>query len=425
MSVPAKILSRVLVRRISKGVDTILREEQAGFRGGRGTTEHIHTLRNIIEQANEWNSNLYTCFIDYEKAFDCVHRNSLWSILRNYGIPEKIITIIIAIYTDTKCAVLGREGPSEPFDVLSGVKQGCPLSGLLFIMVIDFIMKQTTEDARRGLQWTLHQQLEDLDYADDLVLFSNTHKQLQDKVNKLVDTGASIGMKVNAKKTKVMRMNSSTNTPIMANNEVIEDVKAFTYLGSQVTCTGGSEEDIKARIGKALGTFRKLRRIWSDGQLSKSTKLRILKTNVLAVLFYSCETWRMTKTDEKKLNTFLHRCIRRILKIRWPMRVTNEELLRRTKMKPVSQEVKRRRWKWIGHTLTMQPSRHPRIALTWRPHGKRKRGRPKETWRRTTESERAQLGLSSWDDARRAALDRSVWRSRISCPIFLSQERRN
>ena len=103
MSVPAKILSRVLVRRISAGVDTIMREEQAGFRRGRGTTEHIHTLRNIIEQANEWNSNLYACFIDYEKAFDCIHRESLWDILRSYGIPEKIITIIIALYTDQGC----------------------------------------------------------------------------------------------------------------------------------------------------------------------------------------------------------------------------------------------------------------------------------------------------------------------------------
>ena len=424
MSVPAKILSRVLVKRISAGVDTILRDEQAGFRKGRGTNEHIHTLRNIIEQANEWNSNLYTCFIDYEKAFDCVHRESLWNILRSYGIPEKIITIITALYTDTKCAVLGREGPSEPFGVFSGVKQGCPLSGLLFIMVIDWVMTQTTKEARRGLQWTLQQQLEDLDYADDLVLFSNTHRQMQEKFNKLVDTGASLGLKVNTKKTKVMRMNNVNTAPITANNEVVEDVTSFTYLGSEITHTGGSGEDIKARLGKAQGAFYKLRKIWNDGQLSKRTKLRILRTNVLAVLFYGCETWRMTKTDEMKLNTFLHKCIRRILKIRWPMKVSNEDLLERTQMKPASQEVKRRRWKWIGHVLRMEPSRHPRIALTWRPQGKRKRGRPRETWRRTTEIERAQLHLASWDEARRAALDRGAWRSQISCPIFLNQERR-
>ena len=424
ISVPAKVLSRVLVHRISAGVDSTLREEQAGFQKERGTTEHIYTLRNIIEQVNEWNSNLYACFIDYEKAFDCLHRETLWTILRSYGIPRKIIAIIIALYTNTKCAVLERNGPSDPFGVLSGVKQGCPLSGLLFIMAIDWVLKQTTEGARRGLQWTLHRSLEDLDYADDIVLFLNTHKQMQDMVNELVNTGACLGLKVNTKKTKVMRLNTNNNSSITVNSEEVEDVTSFTYLGSEITLTGGAEEDIKARIRKAQGAFCKLRKIWSDGQLSKRTKIRILRTNVLAVLFYGCETWRMTKADEKKIDIFLHKCIRRILKIRWPMKISNEELRQKTRMQQASKEVKRRRWKWIGHVLRMEPSRHPRIALTWKPQGKRKRGRPKETWRMTTERERQQLGLTSWSEARTAALERRGWRSRISCPIFLHQERR-
>ena len=109
ISVPAKVFSRVLAHRISAGVDSTLREEQAGFRKGRGTTEHIYTLRNIIEQVNEWNSNLYACFIDYEKAFDCLHRDTLWTILRSYGIPRKIIAIIIALYNQHQVCCTGEE----------------------------------------------------------------------------------------------------------------------------------------------------------------------------------------------------------------------------------------------------------------------------------------------------------------------------
>ena len=70
MSVPAKVMGKVIANRIREGIDRKLRQEQAGFRSGHGTTEHIHTLRTIVEQANEWNANLYSCFMDYEKAFD-------------------------------------------------------------------------------------------------------------------------------------------------------------------------------------------------------------------------------------------------------------------------------------------------------------------------------------------------------------------
>ena len=77
ISVAAKVMGKVLIRRISDGVDAKLRKEQAGFRKGRNRIEQIFVLRTIVEQAVEWNSSLYVCFVDYEKAFDSVHRNTL------------------------------------------------------------------------------------------------------------------------------------------------------------------------------------------------------------------------------------------------------------------------------------------------------------------------------------------------------------
>ena len=90
----AKVLGRIIIiiTWIRDGIDKKkLRQEQAGFRKGRGTTEQIFILRNIIEQCNEWNSNLYVCFVDFEKAFDSVDRSVLWRIIRGYSIPEKIV----------------------------------------------------------------------------------------------------------------------------------------------------------------------------------------------------------------------------------------------------------------------------------------------------------------------------------------------
>ena len=97
MAVAAKVLSRIVIIRVGAGVNSNLHQEQAGFRQGRGTVEQIFILRNIIEQCIEWNSNLYVWFVN-EKAFDRVDRATLWRIMRSYGIPEKNVRMVKAMY---------------------------------------------------------------------------------------------------------------------------------------------------------------------------------------------------------------------------------------------------------------------------------------------------------------------------------------
>ena len=151
-----------------------------------------------------------------------------------------------------------------------------------------------------------------------------------------------------------------------------------------------------SRLDKARSVFHRLSKVWRTGEFRRETKLRIFKSNIIAVLLYGCETWRMTKADEKRLDTFLHKCLRRILKVHWPMRVSNYEIRKRAGIKKISSQVWRRRWKWIGHVLRMAPNRNPYVALSWAPSGKRSRGWPRETWWRTVEKEHTELGLKSW-----------------------------
>jgi len=96
LSVPGKVFSRILLERIKTEVEKehVLRDEQTGFRQERSTTDQIATLRNIIEQSLEWNTTLYTIFVDFEKVFDSVDRDTLWKLLAYYGIPEKIMKLI-------------------------------------------------------------------------------------------------------------------------------------------------------------------------------------------------------------------------------------------------------------------------------------------------------------------------------------------
>ena len=112
------------------------------------------------------------------------------------------------------------------------------------------------------------------------------------------------------------------------------------------------------------------------------SKFRIFNTNVKAVLLYGSETWRTTKQTSQKLQTFVNKCLRRILKISWTDRVTNEMLWELAGEEPIITQISKRKWRWIGHILRKPANNITRQALRWNPQGKRKRGRPRNSWRR-------------------------------------------
>ena len=206
-----------------------------------------------------------------------------------------------------------RERSAVFFSIKSGVRQGCLLSPFLFLLAVDWIMKETTTGSRNGIQWSLLEQLEDLDFADDLALLAHTHTQMQATTSKLEAVSSKLGLKINTDKTKTIRINSNAREQIRINNLGIEDVTSFTYLGSVINTTGGADEDVLARIGKARSAFNTLSSIWRSREITTTTKLRIINSNVKSVLLYGSETWRMTERTVSKLQTFLNRCLRRIL----------------------------------------------------------------------------------------------------------------
>ena len=151
--IASKELGKILISRIQGGEDHRLRKEQAGFGTGRGTVEQIFILRNILEQVNEWNATMYFHYVDFEKAFDSVHRDSLWKIMRAYGIPGKLIGMAKALYDGFTCAVIDEGEITERFPVVTGAKQGCCMSGFLFLLVIDWVMRKTVDGQRTGIRW--------------------------------------------------------------------------------------------------------------------------------------------------------------------------------------------------------------------------------------------------------------------------------
>ena len=412
LSLPSKIFCRILLDRINSALDTKLRPEQAGFRKGRGCIDQIFTLRNIIEQSIEWKAPLFLNFIDFKKAFDSVHRDSLWRILRSYGVPAKITTLIRCFYQNFECTLLLNNNVTDWFAVRSGVRQGCILSPILFLVAVDWVMRRTTNNKVSGIQWTLFSSLEDLDFADDIALLSSNYEHMQEKTDRLNHYANQIGLHINSDKTQEMRINTSCNKRISVNNAEIQRVESFTYLGAIQSTEDATQKDIKSRLAKGRAAFHQLKHVWKSKQYSCKTKIRIYNSNVKAILLYGSECWRVTKRDMSLLSSFHHNCLRRICHIFWPNIISNKNLLQLTKSTSIIDEIKQRRFKWLGHVLRMPASSTAKVALRWTPQGKRPRGRPKNTWRRTVGSELKKLGLT-WGEAEAKAKDRAEWRKLV------------
>ena len=261
--------------------------------------------------------------MDFKKAFDSLHRSSIWKILKLYGIPIKIINLIKLFYDKYECAVLLKGKFSEWFNVKTGVRQGCILSPILFLITIDWVLRQTC-DRPRGIQWTLVKHLEDLDFADDLALISRTVGNLQIKTNRLVDYAQMTGLRINVPKTKTMHLSRPPSIPLKIKDEEIESVENFTYLGSIISPKDGAAKDITNRLNKAKAAFVMLRPVWISQQYSRTTKLRIFRSNVITTLLYGAECWRCTDSDMMRLERFQRKCLRYILRIWWPNVISNQ-----------------------------------------------------------------------------------------------------
>lgn len=250
LSVPGKVLNRIILERVREAVDLKLRDQQAGFRRNRSCADRIASLCIIVEQSIEWNSTLYINFIDFEKAFESVDREILWKLLRHYGVPDKIISLIRCTYKDLSCRIAHGGQLSESFEVKTGVRQGCLLSPFLFLLVIDWIMKTTTMGRNNGIQWTPWTQLDDLDFADDLALLSHSHSRMQDKTTHLETVSAGTGLKINRKKTELMKINSTTNTPVTVGGEPIRRWIPSSTLEVPLTDRGARTEMSQPGLAK-------------------------------------------------------------------------------------------------------------------------------------------------------------------------------
>ena len=167
---------KILQARLQQYVNHELPEAQAGFRIGRGTRDQIANICWIMEKAREFQKNIYFCFIDYAKAFDCVDYNKLWKILKEMGIPDHLICLLRNLYTGQEATVRTGHGTTDWFQIGQGVRQGCRLSPCLFNLYAEYIMRNAgLEETQAGIK-IARRNINNLRHADDTTLMAKVKR---------------------------------------------------------------------------------------------------------------------------------------------------------------------------------------------------------------------------------------------------------
>ncbi|KAI3427285.1 hypothetical protein D9Q98_007216 [Chlorella vulgaris] len=278
---------------------------QAGFRQGYRTVDNCFILRALAERARSRGVKLYLCAVDFEKAFDSVDRPLLWAALQRAGIGGTMLQAIQAMYADVPVCVRTEEGLSGCFQSVLGVKQGCPLSPLLFGIFLDDFEGhiQQLGDAA-ALPQLAGRTVPPLLFADDMFLLSSSASGLQAQLHALQDYCNAKKLTVNAKKTQVMIMRpggGSGNGKLAAGESFeyaglpLEVASSTKYLGltfSQLSKQHGfaSCADVLAKAGRQA-MFAMRRRAWELGACLVEQQCMLFDVFVKPVLSYGCELW--------------------------------------------------------------------------------------------------------------------------------------
>ena len=165
---------------------------QAGFRKGRGTRDQIANVHWITEKAREFQKNIYFCFIDYAKAFDCVDHNKLWKILREMGIPNHLTCLLRNLYAAKEATIRTGRRTTDWFQTGKGVRQGCILSPCLFNFYAEDIMWNAgLEEAQAGIK-IAGRNINNLRYADDTTLMAENEEELTSLLMKVKEESEKV-----------------------------------------------------------------------------------------------------------------------------------------------------------------------------------------------------------------------------------------
>uniref|UniRef100_A0A670IH13 ribonuclease H n=1 Tax=Podarcis muralis TaxID=64176 RepID=A0A670IH13_PODMU len=362
---------KILQGRLKQYVDRELPEVQAGFRRGRGTRDQIANMRWIMEKAREFQKDIYFCFIDYAKAFDCVDHSKLWQVLKEMGVADHLICLLRNLYVGQEATVR----TTDWFKIGKGVRQGCILSPCLFNLYAEYTMRKAGLDESQAGIKIAGRNINNLRYADDTTLMAESEEELKNLLMRVKEESAKYGLKLNIKKTKIMATGPITSWQI--EGEEMEAVRDFTFLGSMITADGDSSHEIKRRLLLGRRAMTGLNSILRSRDVTLPTKVRIVKAMVFPVVMYGSESWTIKKADRRRIDAFELWCWRRLLRVPWTARRSNASILKEISPEcSLEGQIVKLRLQYFGHLMRREDSLEKTLMLgRWRAKEKGATGR--------------------------------------------------
>ena len=289
----SKLFNRVLFNRLDNFIESnnIIGYEQIGFKKGCRTSDHVLTLKTLIDKAFKSRKYLYVCFVDLSKAFDTVNRLHLFNKLKMYNINGLFLNIIEDMYNGLICSVKTREGLSVNFNTNVAVKHGCILSPTLFSLYLNDLCKQFDSSCDNVILGD--REFACLMYADDIVLLSNSSEGLQNLLDKFNSFCVKWDLTVNIDKTKIIIFNKSGKVLKGFNfkyNECnVELVNEYKYLGILFKPSGTFSHAIRYLCNKSYKAAFCIRKALFSDKMNVQLYLKLYEHCVKPILLYCSE----------------------------------------------------------------------------------------------------------------------------------------
>jgi len=372
-----------------------------------------------MERAQEYKFPLCLVFVDYEKAFDSVEVNAVLNAIGRQGVQRKYVKLLEDVNNGCSTYIkLFHDNLEIP--VKRGVRQGDTISPKLFTAAL--------EDVFRRLDWEDRgvrvdgEHLSHLRFADDIVLISHTVEEVEQSLNELNELSEQIGLRINRKKTQLLRntvsKSKAPNRTMQLDGEVIAEVDSYTYLGQQITYDHSLDEEISRRRRAGWFAFRNIIDIMKKLP-DRRVKTLLFNSMVLPAMLYGSETWNLRKSDKEKLGVTQRAMERRLLGVRRREEVHREDLRKQTEFADIVQTALKSKLRWAGHVARREDNRWTEKVTFWWPRDlKRPLGRPKTRWRDELKTIEAKTG-TAWHQWAR---NREMYKERINTALFEAQQ---
>ena len=314
-----KVYATLLRTRLQSALEPLLRPSQFGFRPARSTHQPIFLLRRTLELFERSSSSLHCVFLDWSKAFDSITHLSILHALHFYGVPEPLIQAVFSLYSDSSFQVRNGQALSHSHPQQRGVRQGCPLSPYLFIVVLSHIMTladQEYEEKYGSIPgvFSASSPLWDLEYADDTVIVTRTSETAQRFLDILLPIAFSKGLSINASKCEHLRVHSDEDVwitnPSTHERTVMEVSTVVKYLGVLLSPNSSSNVEVNRRISQANASFKLLKPFLKQKSLPVKWRLSVYNQILRAILCYGLDSLSLDQTNFGKLDSFHFKVLR-------------------------------------------------------------------------------------------------------------------